>query len=113
MVLLPPINALFLMRTPTQSTVQEENRDQLVSWQSSWQGSWHGCVTLGLALANARQSLTSAWVPFRWTQDRAAGQDKRLSGHSLWTVDVESRRQWNIWTFWGIPVFNAVLGDDG
>lgn len=38
-VLFPPMSALFLMRTPTQSTVQEENLDQLVSWQSSWQGS--------------------------------------------------------------------------
>lgn len=38
-VLLAPISVLFLMRTPTQSTVQEENLDQLVSWQSSWHGS--------------------------------------------------------------------------
>lgn len=72
-VLLPPINVLFLMRTPTQSTVQEENLDQLVSWQSSWQGSWHDWVMLGMASVNSRQSLTSACVPFSWRQDRAEG----------------------------------------
>lgn len=67
----PPISALFLVRTPTQSAVQDENLDQLVSWQSSWQGSWHRWVMAGMALANFRHSLMSACVPSSWRHDTA------------------------------------------
>lgn len=96
-VLFPPINALFLMRTPTQSTVQEENLDQLVSWQSSWQGSWHGCVMLGTALVNSRHSATSACVPLSWRQDtagRSKGQKQRsfTTGPSTGKCDVKRGR---------------------
>lgn len=67
-----PISALFLVRTPTQSAVQDENLDQLVSWQSSWQGSWHRWLMAGTALANFRHSLMSACVPSSWRHDTAA-----------------------------------------
>lgn len=89
---IPPINALFLMRTPTQSTVQEENLDQLVSWQSSWQGSWHGCVMLGTALVNSRHSATSACVPLSWRQDRAG----RIKGQKQ-NGTLKEEEQWNLW----------------
>lgn len=86
--LFPPINALFLVRTPTQSAVQDENLDQLVSWQSSWQGSWQRWVMAGMALANFRHSLMSACVPSSWRQDTAG----RMRGRRL-TLEREIGRK--------------------
>lgn len=82
--LFSPINALFLVRTPTQSAVQDENLDQLVSWQSSWQGSWQCWVMAGMALANFRHSLMSACVPSSWRHDTARRiQRRRVTKASL------------------------------
>lgn len=66
------MRALFRDRTPTQSEVQGENLDQLVSWQSSLQGNWQDWLTAGIVLANLRHRATSANVPSSCLQEIAA-----------------------------------------
>lgn len=62
-LLLLPIRVRFLVLTPPQSPLQEENFDQFVNWQSSWQGIWHVCVKDGKGPAYLRHSLMSACPP--------------------------------------------------
>lgn len=65
--------------TPTQSAVQGENLDQLLSWQSSWQGSWQSWVRGGMELENFRQASTSACPPSCLRHETAMGMTEMRS----------------------------------
>jgi len=68
-----PTRVLLRVRTPTQSALQGENLDQLVSWQSSWQGMTHRWVAGGMRRAYRRHSPRSACVPSCRRHDTAGG----------------------------------------